>query len=194
MTFLHRPNILAAAAAALIVAAAASPVGATPATRYVDAAHGSDANACTSAAPCASIQRAVTLASAGDTIDVATGTYTASSGFQVVDVTGDVALQGGWDAAFTTQAGTSTIDGQNARRGVQVEVGVTASLARFVVQNGATVNTINGGGIRNFGTLTVSNSLITQNGGAEGAGIANGGTLTLVRSTVSNQNVPSGQG
>jgi hypothetical protein len=42
-----------------------------------------------------------------------------------------------------------------------------------------------GGGIANFGTLTLSNSTLSGNSGAYGAGIDNGGTLTVSNSTLS---------
>lgn len=78
---------------------------------------GSDSNTCTSpSAACASIDGAIPKAIYGDVIYVATGTYT-GTGSEVVLLDSNVTLSGGWDGGFTTQSGTSTIDGEASRRG-----------------------------------------------------------------------------
>ncbi len=64
------PLIMAALGATAVSPSAA----AAPATLYVSYL-GSDSNACTQAAPCATISHAVSIANAGDTIQVAHGTY-----------------------------------------------------------------------------------------------------------------------
>jgi len=61
-----------AVAASLL--AAGSVAASVPTTRYV-ATNGNDANACTWAAPCATIGHAVDVAAPGSTISVAAGTY-----------------------------------------------------------------------------------------------------------------------
>jgi len=164
------------------------------------------------ASPCATINGAIGKASSGDTVYVAVGTYT-GTGTEVVLIDRDVTLSGGWDTDFVVQSGTSTTDGQGARRGITVNDGVTASVERFIVQNGDiaqqdgdgvynsgtltlnfahirnNANTGGGGGIYNTGTVTLNGSAVTGNGHPTlscGGGIFNeGGSLTLNNSTVS---------
>ncbi|HEY5670615.1 MAG TPA: hypothetical protein VIS10_11500, partial [Anaerolineales bacterium] len=75
---------------------------------------GDDINDCLGiGSPCATINGALAKVgfTAGDTIFVATGTYTSSTS-EVVMINKSVTLSGGWDVAFTTQNGMSTIDGE----------------------------------------------------------------------------------
>src|SRR5690348_15681846 len=75
-----RPNLVSRSLARVvalsiaIVAALSIPAAAQAATFRV-ATNGSDSAACTSAAPCATFQRAYQVAKAGDTVEVAGGTY-----------------------------------------------------------------------------------------------------------------------
>jgi hypothetical protein len=63
--------------------------------------------------------------------------------------------------------------------------GATVSISGLSITNGLTAYGVDGGGISNGGTLTVSDSIISGNtAGGSGGGIANGGTLTLSNSTV----------
>ena len=153
---------------------------------------GDDGNDCLSpGAPCATINGAIGKASSGDTIYVATGTYT-GSGDQVVLLDKDTALSGGWDEAFTTQSGTSTLDGEDARRCMTVNGGVAAVVECFTIQNGSGGN---GAGIRNEGNLSLDDSTVSGNSAAvNGGGIFNGGTLTLNRSTVTGNTADFGGG
>jgi hypothetical protein len=193
-------TVLALALAVLVMIALATQPARAAGPWYV-APGGSDGNTCTSpGAACASINGAIAKASAGDTIYVATGTYT-GTGDEVVLLDKNVTLSGGWDAGFTTQSGTSTIDGEGARQGMTVNSGVTAIIERFTIQNGSawrggirndgtvTLNncTISGntGGIGNDGTLTLNNSIVSGNTTGLGGGIRNGGTMTLNNSIVS---------
>jgi hypothetical protein len=169
---------------------------------------GDDGNDCLSpGAACATINGA--LAKPGfvisDTVLVATGTYT-STGDEVALIDKDATLSGGWDEAFTTQEGMSTIDGQQVRRGIRVDTDVSAVVERFAVQNGSggirnggilalnncTVSGNMDGGIYNadlffpcYPSLTLNNSTVRGNTADEGAGIYNEGILALNNSTVS---------
>jgi Zn-dependent metalloprotease len=169
------------------------------AIRYV-ATSGNDSNSCSSAgSPCATINGAIGKAANGDTIKVATGTYT-GSGTEVVLINKSITLSGGWNASFTAQTGTSTIDGQAARRGIMNNSGVTSTIERFVVQNCYINNGTPGAGIENSGgTMTLKESTISGNDAGYsgyGGGIANvlGGVLTINSSTVSGNKVNQGGG
>ena len=64
---------------------------------------GNDANSCsTPTAPCRRVQAALDRAGAGDIVNVAEGTYTASAG-TVALIARDLTLRGGWDASFTVR-------------------------------------------------------------------------------------------
>ena len=206
------------ARATLILALALSLLGAGPAqaranliggpaTWYV-ATTGLDTNSCTAFdAPCATINGAESKAAAGDIIKVATGTYT-GSGTEVVLVDREIMLLGGWDETFSAQTGLSTVDGEQARRGITISGGVTAIIDHFAIQHG---NASDGAGIYNQGILnltssTVSNnittgwgggifiyygasmslsgSLITGNQAWVGGGILNAGALTTTDTTI----------
>lgn len=128
---------------------------------------------------------------AGDTINVAEGTYT-GSGTEVVLIDQDVDLSGGWDSDFSTQSGMSTIDSQNTRRGIKVESGVTGNIEFIEITNGNVGGASPyGGGVFNAGILIISNSIISNNiadsnsSQSYGGGIYNEGTLTINNSTLS---------
>lgn len=126
---------------------------------------GNDLSDCLSpATPCGTLNGAIGKASAGDTIYVATGTYTGTVD-NVVSIDRNITLSGGWDSTFAQQTGLSTIDGQGARRGIYNSA--VATIDRFLIQNGlATLSGgyMDGGGVLNSGgTLTLDHCVVRAN-------------------------------
>jgi hypothetical protein len=131
------------------------PPSAQAAGPWYVAPQGSDGNTCAAPAEaCATIDGAIARALPGDTVYVTASTYT-GTGYVVVTIDKDLTLSGGWDAAFSTQSGWSTIDGQGQRTGIGASANAV-SIERFVVQNGID-------GISNSGNLTLSDSIVTGN-------------------------------
>ncbi|HET7377719.1 MAG TPA: hypothetical protein VFK30_13480, partial [Anaerolineae bacterium] len=142
------------------------PVQATGGVWYV-ASNGNDSNNCASpATPCATINGALNVPTfyPGDTVMVAGGIYT-DNGSEVVTLNNNVRLLGGWDAGFSAQAGYSTIDGQNARRGITVYGLVNASIDHFIIQHSSADQ---GAGIYNNGLLTITYSTVQNNVASSG--------------------------
>ncbi len=135
---------------------------------------------------CASINGALAKATSGDTVFVGVGTFVGTDS-QVVLIDKGITLSGGWNPDFSAQIGSSTIDGEDTRRGVTVNVDLTASLDHLDIQNGfvACCN-LYGGGIRNDGTLTLTAVTVAGNNAwGGGGGIYNTGTLGLSSCTLS---------
>jgi uncharacterized repeat protein (TIGR01451 family) len=114
--------------------------------------------------PCATIQHAVDIADAGDEIRVASGTYTAT-GSNVVTITKSITIIGGFEPPdWTTSVSSSTtrIDGERARRGIEVKHGVNATIAYLMVTRGRYGM---GGGLflRSASWVDISNSKIEDN-------------------------------
>jgi hypothetical protein len=124
-------TVLALALAALVIITLATQPARAAGPWYV-APGGDDGDDCLSpATPCATINGAIAKAIYGDTVLVATGTYT-GTGNEVVLLNNNVTLSGGWDDTFTTQSGTSTIDGEDARRGIFVPTWAAGFTMRVV--------------------------------------------------------------
>jgi PEP-CTERM motif len=140
-----------------------------------------------------SLRAEIAAAHNGDTIRFATSmvgkTITLTSGELLIKQ--NVTIAGPVDRNVT-------VSGNNASR--VFDVGKTTrnvTLSGLTISNGSangpTNTTIQGGGIYNAGTLTVSNSNLSYNtANNNGGGIANDGTLTLSGCTLSNNSVPQG--
>jgi uncharacterized repeat protein (TIGR01451 family) len=150
---------------------------------------GNDGNSCLLPTdPCGTIAIAIAKASSGDTVYVASGTYTGNNTSAVVMIGKDIILSGGWDTSFTSQKGMSVIDGQASRQGLAI-TGGTIRIENFTIQNGYT-RLDNGGGINNHnGSLTLNRSLVQDNiSWQAGGGIYSFGTLTLNDTIVRDNN------
>jgi uncharacterized repeat protein (TIGR01451 family) len=128
-------------------------------------------------APCATIQQAIQQASAGDEIRVAAGTYT-GTGTDVLSLNKDLTLRGG----FTTgnwlipdpTLNSTIINGQNTRRVILVNTGITVEISGFELTGGNTASF--GAGVYNLGNLLLLEDVKIYNNttSGSGAGLANG--------------------
>src|SRR5215470_5419862 len=140
-------------------------------------------NDCTNTGqPCATIQNAINHSGPGDVIELGPGNYVEN-----VTVDQNVTIQG--------DPTGSTVDGNQSGPVFFGGNAVTATLSRLTIRNGGSGD---GGGIANFGTLTVTNTTISGNSvpPGRGGGILNdfGGTLTVTNSTISGNSSAVGGG
>jgi hypothetical protein len=108
----------------------------------------------------------------GDTLAIAAGTYTEAG----ITVNKSLALQG--EAAATTIVQAAVTRGTATDRVFTIASGVTATLQDLTIRYGRAIRG-EGGGIRNDGTLTLTQSTIRGNTASDGGGLINRGTLTL---------------
>jgi len=202
VAFLSRVSILLLILASVAIAST---------TWYVDGANGNDGNDCkTRQTACKTIGRAISLASAGDTIGVGPATYTENltigfslrligSGTKTTIIDG-----GGLNAVVTISTTTAhvTLSGVTIQHGAP---GIFNSGSLMAIRSAVIGNTAAsgpnsyGGGIWNFGILTISNSTVASNSAicptcvaAWGGGIDNRGTATINNSTISGNKASAG--
>ena len=122
----------------------------------------------------AKIQDGVTLASSGGIVNVAAGTYKEN-----VMIDKSLSVKG-------SGADNTIVDGQQADSVFTVgnnSPNVDVLLTGMTIQNGSAST---GGGINNYGRLTVTDSTISGNTALNnGGGISNSGTLTVTNSLIS---------
>jgi CSLREA domain-containing protein len=136
------------------------------------------------------LRDAIAFANPGATITFSvTGTIFLAQGELLIDK--DLTIDG---------AGASQlrVDGVLSSREFEIAAGATVSLSGLTMQDGNAPDPTApfGGGIRNFGTLTLTNTVLSSNGASgEGGGIHNtGGVLTIVGSTISGSYAGNGGG
>lgn len=145
-------------------------------TLYVDPNGHNTNNPCfNQSAPCKTIKHALSVATDGDTIHLAVGTYKQRFTIgKTITLTGD-------------DEGLTRIDGTHNGRVIFVKAGKSVVISTLTVQNGKLTDK-NGAGIYNNGILIIDHLTIRNNQtiGAEtqGGGIYNGDTLTLKSSLV----------
>ena len=104
---------------------------------------------CSQPSPC-DLHTALTLASDGDTVYVAQGTYT-GTGAAVITVTESITVYGGWDGTMTVppvrdpKINPTTLDGKGLRRVVYITGTITPTLEGLWLTNGSSGS--RGGGI-----------------------------------------------
>jgi Bacterial Ig-like domain len=91
-----------------------------------------------------------------------------------------------------------SVSGNNLSRVFDIDSGAKATISGLTIKNGKAPDFEDGGGIRNFGSLTLTNSTVSTNTADFGGGIYNfGGSLTLLTlnsSTVSSNDARRGGG
>ena len=194
---------LAASTAVVVVATMGSPDTAEAATITVttlDDELNSDADCslreAIQAANTNATVDACTAGSGADTITLPTGTYalSISGAGEDSNATGDLDISD--DLTINGQGATSTIiDGGTIDRVLDVSPGVAATFAGVTITGGDSGAGVSGGGVRNRGSLTIDNSVVTGNAagdttsvgaGAGGGGVLNdAGTLVINNSPVS---------
>jgi hypothetical protein len=135
-----------------------------------------------------SLRAAIAAASPGDTIVFAL-TYPATITLSnTLSITQNLTIQG-------PGASHLAISGNHAVEVFSVGPGVIAALSRLTIEGGDdTTGSDVGGGIYNAGTLTLTNSTVSDNYSGSGGGIYNAGTLTLTNTIVSSNLATVGGG
>ena len=135
-----------------------------------------------------SLREAVSAANTGDSILIPAGIYTLTLGSEL-SVGKDLTLIDSGATDTIIQAAASSADATS--RVFLITTG-NVSISDVTIRHGRSSG--NGGGIRNDGTLTLTNSVVSGNTAnvSSGGGLANFGTLTLADSTISGNSANSG--
>lgn len=112
-----------------------------------------------------------------------TVTFAASLNGQTITLAGTELLVKG-DATITGPgASLLSISGNNASGVFQIAAGANVTISGLAIKNGYNLN--GGGGFYNQGTLTITDSTISESTASSGGGVLNEGTLTITGSTIS---------
>ena len=151
-------------------------------TLFVSSTAGSDMNLCTSGSPCQTIGHAISVAGAGDTINVAAGSYTTPSESFPLTIGQSLTITG-------AGANSTVIDAKQTDRVISVTGTADLNISGVAIQGGTAPGITNGGGIvdNSPGTLTLTDCIVTGNKADSGGGIAEegGGIVNLTTCTVS---------
>ena len=104
------------------------------------------------------------------TINLAAGTYE-----EDITISRDVTIGGAGEDQ-------TVIDGGDNGRVVTINGNPVVTIKNITIQHGHSTN--DGGGILNFGNLTIQNSTLSDNEAFEGGGIGNAGSLFIRNSTI----------
>ena len=127
-----------------------------------------------------SLREAIETASSGDSIEVPVGVYTLTIGRELI-VLATMTITGAGARQTIIQA-APTLDAASHRVLGIVEAGKDVLISGVTVRHG---NADLGGGILNFGTLTLTDSIVEANLAEWGGGISNFGDLSMSGNTVS---------
>ncbi len=145
-----------------------------------------------------SLREAYTAASNGDTI-----TFDPSLSGQTIHLDSTITIEKGITIDGSGLSSNIIISGDGNNDGIgdvtvfQTGGTLPIELNRLTITKGKSTGTAGGGGVANYGTLTISNSIISDNtyvNGIGGGGIYNKGNLTIVNSTVTGNAALEGGG
>src|SRR5215469_1120216 len=148
---------------------ALAPAAFASTTWYVNGTTGSDNNDCKSpTTACKTIGHAISLTASGDTIKVASATYTENLSIGI-----NLSILG-------SGAKTTFVNGGGHLRVVTISsTSANVTLSGVTITNGDGSGQGGGGGIHNVGTLTMNRSTVSGNVSGIGGGIYSTGTLTI---------------
>ncbi len=168
-------------------------------------------NACSQETPC-TLQTALDTALSSDTVFMAAGSYTGTD-HAVLITNKTINIYGGWDGTTTTppvrdpNAHLTTIDGENARRGIYISGYIAPVVDGLRIINGnaaglwgyeypaGTYYDAGGGVFVAGGDVTLTNNIISNNSAEYGGGVfLNDSPGTLAHSTISENTVTDGGG
>jgi uncharacterized repeat protein (TIGR01451 family) len=165
---------------AALATIAGPPAQAASVVRYVAPGGKDSGNQCAASAyPCASVQHAVDVATPGDEIRVAEGTYTGVSvraGMtQTVYVGKSITIRGGytqsnWTAPDPTNHPT-TLDALRLGRVLVISGPITVTVEGLRITGGNAQNSEGGGVYVTTATITLNNNIIADNAAYEGGGL-----------------------
>jgi hypothetical protein len=136
----------------------------------VPAAQAATLTVCPTGCDYASIQAAIDAAANDDTISIGPGTY-----LENITVGKDLTILG-------AGADSTIVDGsQDSNPPLVITFATHADVSGIAIMHGFGDP---GGGVRNSGTLTITDSIVKNNQSTNGGGIYNDGTLTIANSTV----------
>ncbi len=155
----------------------------------VDRTDDANVGICSTAANDCTLRGAITLANTLAGTDTITFSVTGIINLTGVlpDISTNMTIDGPGAALLTVRRDTG-----GSYRIFNVLAGVTAAIDGLTISNGSPAG--NGGGIRNVGTLTVTNTTVSGNTASNGGGIVNVGTLTVTNTTVSGNSATSAGG
>ena len=141
-----------------------------------------DVTVCASDCDFTSIQEAIEAEStqAGTIIGVEDAVHTEAG----ILVGKNIVIQGRGAEKTIVQAHPNP--GEGTERVFEVPLDVTVTIRGMTIRHGnPTTSPLTGGGVLNYGTLTLQDTIIRKNFGSAGGGLYNEGTLSVINSTVS---------
>jgi predicted outer membrane repeat protein len=149
-------------------------------------------SACTAAANDCSLRGAIAAANASAANNTVRFDPVVFSTLQTITLSGTQLTIENNGTLTISGAGKVRVSGNNQSRVLQINSGAVVTLDGLTITGG---NSVDGGGISNGGTLTVTNSTISGNSATNGgAGFNNNGTLNLINSTVSGNSAATNGG
>ncbi|HQR34456.1 MAG TPA: CSLREA domain-containing protein, partial [Blastocatellia bacterium] len=156
--------------------------------KFINVTTGNDANSgATLALPIKTIAHGIAIASLGDDLMIASGTYPENN----LVVGAFINFQG-------AGAASTIVNGGQINRVFQINGGSQVGISNLTITNGRTVSgQPGGGGINNAGTLSLANCVISGNSAPDGGGggirsVGATASLTITNSTISGNNAGTG--